>query len=184
MYDHIIPECYIDTCLVNTLLGLEKKSTSHKKGVSTVTSKMRNDFKDAFSVGIIDRDKEAIDYLKEFDLVNKSIEGHSLLLKHKDNKRHHYIIQICPESETWICNVAKELRINLKEEYNLPDKPIELRSHTKKVSSKEDPRFKKLFKDIVKRAEENNFEPVLKLKDWLNRLAKDNYTVDVNALMK
>lgn len=182
MINAIIPECYVDTCLVNVLLGLEKASVNHGKGNTTVTQKMKDRFNDKFCVAIIDNDKRKVDYLKECEQLNNTIEDYAILFKHK--AKHHFIIMLCPESETWICKVAKQLSINMLEDYSLPDTPTGLSKMTKNVKSKDDISFINLFKQIVKEAETHNFEPVLKLKYWLNYLADNNYQVDVNNLRK
>lgn len=185
MLKAIIPECYIDTNLIDVLLqNAEKKGVNHGKGNSSVATKMKNIFPDEFAVGIIDKDEKDIDYLKdEFEIVNDKIATYAILFKHKT--RHHYIIQLCPVSETWICNVCKEVKIDLTgSDYKLPNNPIELGYKTKKVSSKYDPTFRLLFKTIVKKSEESNFEPVVKLKGWLRLLVDDNYKVDLSELKK
>ena len=184
MYKAIIPECNIDTNLINVLLrAAHKKGVNHGKGISTVANKMKNGHNEQFSVGVIDRDEEDIDYVKrEFEIINSSIGKYCLL--HKHSKRHHYIIQICPVIETWICNVAKDVEIDLVTEYSLPAVPKELKKITGKVVSKYDPTFEKLFKHILRRSEEVNFEPVLKLQNWLRILVDNNYSADINELRK
>ncbi len=51
----IIPECYIDTNLVETLIATE--GCNHQKGCNTVVNTMKRRFGDKFAVGIIDHDK-------------------------------------------------------------------------------------------------------------------------------
>ena len=48
----IIPECYADTNLVQTLLQM--KGANHQKSCGQVTNKLQSTFKDKFAVGIID----------------------------------------------------------------------------------------------------------------------------------
>jgi hypothetical protein len=184
MIKSIIPECYIDTCLINVLLRTDvgNKGVNHGKGNSATAKKMQEKFYNSFSLGIIDKDKRQIDYLNEFVVINKTIKDFSLLYKHKE--KHHYFIQLCPESENWICNVSEEIGINLTNQYELPNSPTLLAEYTKDVDSKTDPKFIRLFKDIVRQSEEINFEPVLKLKHWLRILVDDNYHVDINELEK
>ena len=47
----IIPECYIDTNLVETLIITD--GCNHQKGCNTVVKTMQQKFANAFSVGII-----------------------------------------------------------------------------------------------------------------------------------
>ena len=183
MLKNVIPECYIDTCLINVLLETSgKNGVNHGKGNSATAKKMQEKYHDSFSIGIIDKDKRAIEYLNSFSLINNTIEDYSLLYKHNDI--HHYFIQLCPESEDWICNVSREIGIDLRQEHGLPDTPLSLASHTKEVDSKTDYRFIGLFKHIVRKSEEVNFEPVLKLKNWLRILVDNNYQVDINELQR
>src|SRR6266540_5277344 len=64
----VIPECYIDTNLIETLVP-PNKGYNHQKGCGTVTKVMREYFADNFAVGVVDKDKQELDYLKEFFLV-------------------------------------------------------------------------------------------------------------------
>ena len=181
MVNTIIPECYVDTCLINTLLGVSKNGVNHGKGNNSVSNKMKDDFGDSFAVGIIDRDKREIEYIKEFNLWNESIKEYLLLYKHPS--KHHYIIQLCPESETWICNVSNDLKINLQDDYNLPDVPRKMAKFSKDVDVANNEKFVRLFKEIKKRGIDNNYEPVVKLISWLIELNDNTYNADVNKLM-
>lgn len=44
--NHVLPECYVDTNLVNTILG---KSCNHQKGCPTVFKVMNERLKDTFA---------------------------------------------------------------------------------------------------------------------------------------
>ena len=85
MINSIIPECFVDTCLINVLLQIDKGSVNHGKGNSTVANKMKTLFHDKFAVGIIDRDKREIEYIKEFNLENETLGNKILLFKHPNN---------------------------------------------------------------------------------------------------
>ncbi len=180
MVNAIIPECYVDTCLVNILLEVSKNGVNHGKGNSTVANKMKDEFGDSFAVGIIDRDKREIEYVKEFNLWNQSLKNYLLLFKHPD--KHHYIIQLCPESETWICNVASDLEINMEDDYDLPSVPRKLAKLSKDIDVANNEKFVRLFKEIKKRGIDNNYEPVVKLISWLIELKENTYYADVNKL--
>jgi hypothetical protein len=52
---YIIPECYVDTNLISTLINAAVK---HQKCCTKVTETLNKTFSDNFAVGIIDRDKE------------------------------------------------------------------------------------------------------------------------------
>lgn len=62
--DFIIPECYIDTNLVETLVC--QGGCNHQKGCNQVAKIMQEKFADRFAVGIIDADKRRPGYLTEF----------------------------------------------------------------------------------------------------------------------
>lgn len=181
MINAIIPECYVDTCLINILLNVGgKESANHAKGNSSVAAKMKGVFNDAFAVGIIDMDKREIEYIKEFELCNDTMPDKLLLYKHPN--KHHYFIQLCPESESWICTVSNELSIDIGNDYGLPNNPQELSKESKYVNVGTDSRFVKLFKEIKRRSIETNYEPVLKLMYWLTELKENNYSVNIDNL--
>ncbi len=94
MDQSVLPECYIDTNLIETLVPPQKQY-NHQKGCGTVTKIMRERFGDRFALGIIDKDKSEVDCLKEFIEVCNS----GSLILHKHQTRHHYIIQINPAIE-------------------------------------------------------------------------------------
>ena len=62
----IIPECYIDSCLVEVLLVADKDYVNHHKGNGKVAKEMKTTFSNDFCLGIIDEDKESLDYLNFF----------------------------------------------------------------------------------------------------------------------
>lgn len=62
----ILPECYIDTNLVNTLVG---KSCNHQKVCPTVFKVMNERFKDSFALGVIDKDKREPKAIESFLLL-------------------------------------------------------------------------------------------------------------------
>jgi hypothetical protein len=104
MDEAFIPECYVDTNLLESLVPPQRQY-NHQKGCGTVTKVMKQRHIDRFAVGIIDKDKHEVDYLKEFDEV---ITRGSLIL-HKHKERHHYIIQIAPAIERFIKDCADEV---------------------------------------------------------------------------
>jgi len=169
---HIIPECYVDTNLIETLVS-PQKGYNHQKGCGTVTKVMKERFSDDFALGIIDKDKKEIDYLKEFSEV--CIKGNLIL--HKHESKHHYIIQINPAIEQFILNAVNKVGIQL-EEYDLPDSLEALKKVSKSVNSKNDQRFKKLFKDIRKLGDnELNI-----LSSWVEYLKKTTYKADLDII--
>jgi len=169
----IIPECYIDSCLTEVLLNAGKEPVNHQKGNGTVAKKMKESFNNEFCVGIIDEDKNPIDYLKEFE--EKKSDDFLKLWKHK--RKHHYIIQIRPVVESWFLKICNEKGINLAD-YDLPHGGKELLRKTKSVSSRKDERFISLFRRLVN----EDCEPVLKLKRWIEFLKENKYNSNLDLI--
>ncbi|HUZ59506.1 MAG TPA: hypothetical protein VMU83_12065 [Hanamia sp.] len=107
MDQSIIPECFVDTNLIETLVP-PTGQYNHQKGCGTVAKVMKQRFADRFALGIIDRDKHEVDYLKEF---NEICTSGSLIL-HKHKIKHHYIIQINPAIERFILKSVNEVEFH------------------------------------------------------------------------
>jgi hypothetical protein len=179
----VIPECNIDSNLFDVLLNFGKKGVNHTKGNNTVVRKIQEKFEDMFCLGVIDQDKENLKFIDErcHEIKITGVTDYFKLFKERD--RPHYIIQIVPEVETWIIKVVNNLKIDL-EYFGINAKNvIELARITKKVTAKDDQRFRALFKEIVRKSEETNFEPVLKLRTIANLILEKNYDLDINELI-
>ncbi|MGN6268219.1 MAG: hypothetical protein ACTHM5_21275 [Ginsengibacter sp.] len=172
MDQSVIPECYVDTNLVETLVP-PTRQYNHQKGCGTVTKVMKEKFADRFALGIIDRDKHEVDYLKEFTEICTA----SSLILHKHKTRHHYIIQICPAMERFILSNVTQAGISLNE-FDLPSDLDLLKKESKSVNSKSDQRFKKLFKTL----KQQNAPEIQKLCNWIKYLKETNYQADVSVL--
>jgi hypothetical protein len=169
----IIPECYIDSCLIEVLLNVDRNHVNHQKGNGTVAREMKDKFEEDFCIGIIDEDRKDLDYLDEFKLECET--GYLKLWMHRT--KHHYIIQLRPVIEKWLTNICDEYGINLKG-YSLPESWKDLIKITKSVSSKKDQRFVQLFKGMRKK----KVEPVLQLQHWIEYLKENKYNIDINQL--
>ncbi|TWI77941.1 hypothetical protein IQ13_4183 [Lacibacter cauensis] len=173
--DHaIIPECYVDTNLAETLTPPQKQY-NHQKGCGTVTKVMKEKFKDSFAVGIIDKDKKEVDYLKEFSEIAKS-KG-LILHKHNNKDKHHYIIQISPAMERFLFDCMQEAGVS-PSNYGLPDNFDAFKKQAKTVTSKDDDRFKRLFKDLRKKGSSE----ISLLEALLKYLKQKNYKADYTEL--
>ena len=104
---YIIPECYVDTNLISTLVNA---AVNHQKCCTKVTETINKKYTDNFAVGIIDKDKVEPKYVNEFQLIAK--RGHLQLLRHKT--RPHYLITINPAVEMFIIESAAEIGLDLK----------------------------------------------------------------------
>lgn len=94
--DFIIPECYIDTNLVETLVCTG--GCNHQKGCNQVAKVMQEKFADRFAVGIIDADKRRPGYLNEFYEIASS--EHIKLFRHP--ARSHFMILVHPAADGFI----------------------------------------------------------------------------------
>ena len=170
---HIIPECHVDTNLIETLVPPERGGYNHQMGCPNVAKKMTEDklLKDGFALGIIDKDKKEIDYAKSFD----EIENRAQLRLLKHPLKNHYFIQIIPAMEKWIVENAEEVGIDLSD-YGLPNDFNELRRYSKSVKTKKDDRFKRLFKEM----KNQNASGVLLLSKWVKYLKQHPYNADLN----
>ncbi|CAN5271760.1 hypothetical protein BH20BAC1_BH20BAC1_26730 [soil metagenome] len=177
MDNHIVPECYIDTMLVQTLVPPGGNSRyNHQHGCFEVSNEMElYGLKDKFAVGIIDNDKKKARYLKSFIEVD-FIEDSLKLYKHSIN--HQYFIEINPAIEIWILKVCEQEEIDIAA-LGLPNDLRGLRRITKSQTSSKDKRFIDLFL----RFNSSSNRAVVKLKSWIKLLKEKNYKVDLNDLI-
>ncbi len=170
----IIPECYIDTLLVETLVPPNnRRGYNHQMGCNKVSSKMQNDLKNDFALGIIDKDKRIVPYIEEFELL-VSFEN-IFLFKHK--RKHHYFIQINPAIEAFLLKVAEDTGIDTKE-FGVPNSLNELKSITKKKTSKDNPNLKSFIKDLKNK----NAPQIVTLTNWISYLKTNTYHSDINEI--
>lgn len=172
-YNDIMPECYIDTTLVESLINA---NVNHKHSCSEVAREMeKGHYKDSFAVGIIDNDKRKLSYIEGFEKICQT--DNLTFLKHKD--RHHYIIKVGKERkamETFI--IANVEAIGMKmEDFDLPSDITKLQELTKdSIVTKKDPRILKLCKMIRQSPEVSLFQNVL------DYLAKNKNNSDLEAI--
>ncbi|TAD83781.1 MAG: hypothetical protein EAY75_14430 [Bacteroidetes bacterium] len=168
----IIPECYADTLLIQTLVPTAK-GYNHQHNCFKVEQTLKK--LEGFGLGVIDDDKRTIKYLEHFELIDEVV-GDLRLWRQFRGETHHWIIQICPALEMWIIKVCKDEKIDNG------DVPLELealRKYTKSLSSLKNAGLRSLFQ-ILKERETN--KSVRKLKGWITLLKEKNYSVDINAL--
>lgn len=179
----VIPECYVDSCLFNVLLNFEKEGVNHTKGNATVIKKVQKKFDDLFCIAIIDKDRRDIDFLiKECDRIALGVTDVYFKFFKRKNKSH-YFIQIVPAVEEWIMKVAVDLKIDLSQTDLKVSTLEELKKLSKQIESKNDEGFKSLFWTFVKKSEESNYAPVLKLRNTILYLLEKTYQADINELI-
>jgi hypothetical protein len=173
----IMPECFADTLLIETLIPTQT-GYNHQASCTKVEGQMKKGkLKDRFAVGIIDKDKRQVKYLNEFESIDR-VEGSLILWRHREKVKHHYFIQICPALETWILNICKAEEIDLAT-FGFSDDLEAITYYTKSQVRVEDKRVKDLFGTICKKNENIS---IRKLKYWITLLKDENYHIDINAL--
>jgi hypothetical protein len=178
MEQHIIPECYIDTRLVKALEP-PKVRYNHQHGCSNVEKAIKR-LKGDFALGIIDKDKKALKYLDECQLVCEQ-DGFLQLLKHRTEN--HYLVVIRPAMERWILNTAAVAELSLQD-FDLPDDLDKLCDITKTAKGdREDPNaqnFGKLFREFRRCAPPS----VAILTFWIHYLKANPYTADIDWIIQ
>lgn len=170
----IIPECYVDTNLNETITGSFNRF-NHQKSCNEVSKAMQSPkLVDSFALGIIDKGKKAIRYLDDFNCVCSSDD--LFLFKHPH--KHHYIIQISPAIEKFILKSAEGIGINL-EDFGLPNEFEELKKTTKTNTSRNNPALRKLFLEM-----KNKKAPQLMiLAKWVSYLKTNTYNSNIADLI-
>jgi hypothetical protein len=172
----VIPECFVDTNLLETLVPPVTRY-NHQKGCGTVTKVMKQNFADRFAVGIIDKDKNEVDYLREFIVSCET--GGLILHRHSNPAKHHYIIQINPAMEKFILDNAESVNISLSD-FDLPQELGQLKKVSKSVNTKNDERFKRLFNAM----QQAGASDMIRLAGWVSYLKENMYKVDMEALKR
>ena len=161
---HVMPECFVDTNLIEYLLNA---GVNHQHCCSKVVGQLKSTFANRFAIGIIDKDKVQLGYIRECDMIAQT--EHLTLMKHRE--RHHYLITITPAVDKFVLDCAREQNVNVTQ-FDLPCELQQFTKETKKVSSNADSRFKSLFAAI-----QNNSE-IHVLKMALTHLCEHKYESD------
>lgn len=169
----IIPECYADTNLIETITN-SVNSYNHQKGCNMVSNAMQSPkLNDSFALGVIDKDKREIKYLEVFEKVAQSRDLY--LFKHPE--KHHYIIQISPAIEKFILKSAQEAGINLKT-FGIPNEFEQLKKITKRETSRNDSSLSHLFLELKNK----NALQIVTLSKWISYLKEKNYDANMEEL--
>ena len=172
MEGSFVPECYFDTVLVRAILQTET-ALNHKKGCNNVIKAMEEArLKNEFAVGIVDKDKTELSYLREFDGYDFD---NLILFKHK--YKHHYIIQLNPPVEKWIIAVAKEANIDLPD-FGLPLDFEKLKKITKSELASETPELVGLCWGLL----QSDSPTIKRFQKWILYLRRHRYKSDINQL--
>ena len=166
---NIIPECYVDTKIVE-ILGQAKRKYNHQHGCGNVANEMKGDLKDEIALGIIDEDLHkgiASKYFLEFDLI---LEKDNLILK-KHKTKSHYLILVCPEVEKWLLADAEIINLNPSDiKFNLP---VKLKGFIK-ISKIKDIDSNEGFKNFIKTLVREKAPSITTLKNWVELFKTNN----------
>lgn len=168
-YLHIIPECFVDTNLVQILM--EIKGANHQHSCGQVTNTMQKTFGDSFSVGIVDNDKRQSKYSQNCNEIARSNE--IILCKHPNS--HHYLVKIVNLMETFIMHCIDELGLSL-EELGIPNGIEDLKQYTKDKDSLNNPQLRRILKAVAPAKE------MALLKEVLNYLDSTRYKASEQEL--
>ncbi len=169
--DFVIPECYVDTNLVETLVC--NGGCNHQKGCNQVARIMQTRFADRFAVGVMDADKRRPGYLADF--TELASDTHLSLLRHRS--RPHFVILVHPAADGFILSCAAQAGVRMAD-YGLADTLHEFTAQTKSVLSNKDSRFRKLFRDMAD-------EPEMSLmKSLLSHLVVKRYDITDRELVE
>ena len=169
----IIPECFADTLLIETLVPTQK-GYNHQRSCFKVEATMKGI--DGFAVGIIDKDKKQIKYLEKFEIIDE-VAGDLILWRHSDKRIQHWIIQICPALEKLLLKICESEGIDTSD---FGDDAFEgIKHHTKSTSRLNNPKLAALFNEINRK---NENVTVRKMKGWIKILKEKNYQADIKEL--
>lgn len=135
---YFIPECYVDTALVESVLKTD--GVNHQKGCFTVSEVMEKKFVDSFAVGVVDYDKRRPAYLNGF--VEIASSTHLVLVKHK--AKPHYVFFVKPAMDGFVLSCVEELGIKM-DIFGLPSDLKAFTRETKTTTTRNDKRFTALF---------------------------------------
>lgn len=138
----IVPECYVDTNVVQTILQM--KGANHQKSCSMVLKTIKEKFDGRFAVGVIDMDKKEPPSLDQFSVIIAETEELTL---RKTPGQNHYVIQIKHVMETFLLHCAHEINVDLRAE-GFPNDLEGMKRLTKSRDSDRDPAVSSLIKRL------------------------------------
>jgi len=159
----ILPECYGDTVLVESL-GY-KRPNHQTSGVGQVIRIMDEKFKNSIAVGVIDKDKKmTAKYYQQF--VEIEVENGIAKMKHPDKK--HFFITHAP-LELFLINAANDVNIEITK-YGFKDVKT-LMKITKKINIGQNQQFKNFLNTL----NQKNTPSFATMKKWLEEIVGEAY---------
>ena len=169
----IITECFFDTMLIEKIIQ-NNKLVWHRKGCNNVVESLKNrKISDWFKIAVIDKDKNPLHYLEEFDVYKT--DGFNFYWRNDD--KYSIVIQLMPPLEQWILDVCKLEKLNI-ESIGLSNNLKVLRDYTKTRLVKETSQLKQLVVML-----NNTDNPrVNRLKKWMKHLIDNKINFDINYI--
>ena len=159
----ILPECYGDTVLVESL-GY-KKPNHQTSGVGQVIRIMDEKFKNSIAVGVIDKDKKmTAKYYQEFT----EIETKNGIAKMKHPDKKHFFITHAP-LEAFLIQAADDVDVDITR-YGFKDVKS-LMKITKSINIGQHQRFK----DFLNTLNQKNTPSFVTMKLWLQEIVGESY---------
>lgn len=175
IHKSFIPECFLDTNLIEVLLRCENEVT-HRKGNSSLLKFMEDKkMVDSFLVAIIDDDKIKVKQLDNYNKIERLCNFNLKLYKHPI--RNHFVIQLSPAIERWILEQCKKANINLAD-FGIAS-TLDALVDLKGQMQRSDVRYKKLFKQMLKN---ESCGGIIELERWLIFFRENNYNADLDLL--
>ena len=173
---HIIPECHLDTLLIESVLA--SNDFNHKKGLPNVWKTMNKKFLDEAALCVIDNDKDKTEEFKHYSKLTKHNE-HLSIYKHK--AKAHYAIVLGSKHkavEDFIIHNAERCGINLSD-FHLPNKISGWTKAPKRAFVENNmPNLKRLFSAIKK----NPSSDFRTLANWIKQFKANPYDLNINSL--
>lgn len=180
-YEQIIPECYVDTNFIGSLLDA---NVNHRFGCTNVAGLMNGQMRDRFAVGIIDHDKVKLTYLNEFRQLacrtlkkQKATDKDVCIHLYRHQSRPHYLITIEKAIEKFVLRCAALSGVKM-EDYKLPSSFEALLEVTKHKGSNKDKNLQRLFRALL---DAGNTD-LLALQGTLNYFVKEQKNVNEQEL--
>ncbi len=172
---HFIPECYFDTILIKKLLQTNRRLV-HRKGCNNVVNDLESRrLNGEFAVGIIDKEKRELAYLKRCNVLYNADK--IVVLKHRE--RSQYILQLNPPIEQWLLLILEENGLKI-ENYGYSNNVKKLKQQIKDdIDDEKDDKLNKLVSAIIN----TDCTTIRKIKSLLLYLKEKNYQTDINELI-
>lgn len=164
----VMPECYVDTNLIEYLLDA---GVNHQHCCSKVVGQLKTTFANRFAIGIVDKDKVELGYFRECDVIANT--RHLTLMKHREKCQ--FLITVAPAIDKFVLDCSKDCGVNTQD-YGIPSDLKAFTKISKRVTSNADRRFKALFVAI-----KDNQEVCL-LRNVLEYLSEEKYNANLEYL--